>query len=69
MGLITREQLRDFFREGQGLETMVNDLLMDRVYERIEAIVTGNAPDLAALEAEEASEEVAALDEDETEEE
>lgn len=50
-----REQMREFFRQGQGLEMVSNDLIMDRVYERIEAIVTGNAPDLDALEAEEAA--------------
>ena len=47
-----REQMRDFFRQGQGLEMISNDMMMDKVYERIEAIVTGNAPDLDALEAE-----------------
>jgi trigger factor len=50
-----REQMREFFRQGQGLEMVTNDLIMDRVYERIEAIVTGNAPDLEALEAEKAA--------------
>ena len=50
-----REQMRDFFRQGQGLEMISNDLIMDKVYERIEAIVTGNAPDLDALEAEAAA--------------
>lgn len=47
-----RGQMRDFFRQGQGLEMISNDLIMDKVYERIAAIATGNAPDLEALEAE-----------------
>lgn len=46
-----KEQLREFFRQGPGLETISNDLLMRKLYERVEAIVTGNAPDLDALEA------------------
>lgn len=49
-----REQMREFFREGQGLEMVSNDLLMEKVYERIAAIVTGNAPDLDELAAESA---------------
>lgn len=47
-----REQMREFFRQGQGLEMIANDLLMDKVYERIAAIVSGNAPDLDALASE-----------------
>jgi trigger factor len=46
-----REQLRSLFRQGRNLEMMTNDILMDKVHDRIEAIVTGNAPDLAELEA------------------
>ncbi len=57
-----RQQLRDIFRQGPGLESIANDLMMDRVFERIEAIVTGNAPDLAALEAAEREADEAAGD-------
>jgi trigger factor len=46
-----RERLRSFFTEGQGLESMSNEILVEKTQERIEAVVTGNAPDLDALEA------------------
>lgn len=45
------EQVRDFFQSGEGLSMVANDLLMDKVYERISEIVTGSAPDLEALAA------------------
>lgn len=60
-----RDQLREFFLQGPGLETISNDLLMEKIYERVAAIVTGNAPDLDALEA--AAEADADLDETEEE--
>jgi trigger factor len=60
-----REQMRDFFAKGQGLEMLSSQLVMDKVHERINAIVTGNAPDLEALEAAEAEAEAAAIDEEE----
>jgi trigger factor len=46
-----RENLRNIFTQGQGLEMMSNDILLDKVYERMKEIITGNAPDLDALEA------------------
>lgn len=45
-----RDQMREFFRQPPGMEIISNDLIMEKVYERIEAIVTGHAPDLDALE-------------------
>jgi trigger factor len=45
-----QEQLRSAFTQSEGLETMTNDLLMEKVQERIEEIVSGNAPDLEALD-------------------
>jgi FKBP-type peptidyl-prolyl cis-trans isomerase (trigger factor) len=56
-----REQLRGLFRQGRNLEMMTNDILMDKVHDRIAAIVTGNAPDLAELEAAEQAAQEAAL--------
>jgi trigger factor len=47
-----RGQMRDFFRQGQGLEMLSSELVMNNVYERLEAIAIGEAPDLAALEEE-----------------
>lgn len=45
------DQLRSFFTQGEGLDMMTNEILMDKVQERVEDLVTGNAPDLAALKA------------------
>jgi FKBP-type peptidyl-prolyl cis-trans isomerase (trigger factor) len=45
-----RERLRPIFTEGEGLEALSNEILIEKVQERIEAIVTDNAPDLDALE-------------------
>lgn len=50
-----RDQMRDFFRQGQGLELIGSEVVMDLVHERIKAIVTGEAPDLEALEEEDES--------------
>ena len=47
-----REQMRDFFRQGQGLEMISSQVMMDLLHERVEAIVLGEAPDLEALEEE-----------------
>lgn len=47
-----RQQVRDYFERGEGRSLLSSELLMDKLYDRIEAIVTGNAPDLAELEAE-----------------
>lgn len=45
-----QEQLRNVLSQGQGLESMRNDILMEQIVDRIEAIITGNAPDLDELE-------------------
>ena len=45
-----RDRLRPIFTEGEGLQALSNEVLIEKVQERIEAIVTGNAPDLDALE-------------------
>jgi len=57
-----RERLRSFFTQGEGLESMSNEILMEKTQARIEAIVTGNAPDLSEAPAE--TEELAALEEE-----
>jgi trigger factor len=46
-----QQQLRDYFQKGEGLTMLANELLMDKIYERTNAIVTGSAPDLEALAA------------------
>ena len=52
-----RDQLRSVYTQGQGLQTISNDILMEKAQERIQAIVTGNAPDLEELEQEESADE------------
>ena len=44
--------MRDYFGQGPGLEMITSEILNEKVNDRIKAIVTGNAPDLDALEAE-----------------
>lgn len=46
--------MRDYYRSGPGFDMLSSEVLMDKAYERIEAVLLGNAPDLAELEAEEA---------------
>jgi trigger factor len=47
-----REQLRSIFMQGKSFETMQQNIIEEKIYERMKAIVTGNAPDLASLEEE-----------------
>ena len=51
----TQDQIRNIFTQGPGLEMVSNDILMEKIQDRVEAIVTGNAPDLEALEEDEPS--------------
>jgi trigger factor len=44
-----KEQLRSVYTQGEGLQSISNDIVMEKAQERIEAIVTGNAPDLEEL--------------------
>ena len=46
-----RDSLRNYYRSGQGLEQISGAVLSNKVYERIRAILRGDAPDLAALAA------------------
>jgi trigger factor len=57
--------MRDYYRSGPGFDMLSSEVLMEKAYDRMVAILSGEAPDLAELEAELA----AASDEaDETEE-
>lgn len=58
-----RDRLRSFFTQGEGLESMSNEVLVEKTQERIEAIVTGNAPDLEALDEADDADEPDVLDE------
>lgn len=44
--------MRDYYRSGPGFDMLSSEVLMEKAYERIEAVLTGSAPDLAELEAE-----------------
>ena len=46
-----RDSLRQYYRSGPGLEQISGAVLSNKVYERIRAILGGEAPDLAALAA------------------
>ena len=46
-----RQQMHDFYLTGQGFDMISSEVLSNKVYERMVAILSGNAPDLDALEA------------------
>jgi trigger factor len=48
-----RKQMHDFYLSGAGFDMISSQVLSEKVYERIVAILSGNAPDLEALAAEE----------------
>jgi len=47
-----QQGMRDFYRSGSAFDMLSSEVLMDKVLERIRAILTGNAPDLEALASE-----------------
>ena len=47
-----QDAMRSYFQNPEGAEVLANQLLLDKVYERIRAIASGNAPELEAPEAE-----------------
>ena len=48
-----RQQMHDFYLTGPGFDMISSEVLSNKVYERMVAILSGNAPDLDALEEEE----------------
>lgn len=46
-----KESIGNYYRSGYGFEMVSSEILMDKVHERIQAVYTGTAPDLAELEA------------------
>lgn len=48
-----KDSMRQYFRSEQGFDAISSTILRDKVYERWVAILSGNAPDLAELEAQE----------------
>lgn len=43
------DYLLEFLTTGRGAESVINEVLLDKVQDRFEAILSGNAPDLAEL--------------------
>ena len=46
-----KDSLRNYYRSGQGFEAISGEVLSNKVYDRIRAILGGEAPDLAELAA------------------
>ena len=44
-----RQQMHDFYLSGSGFDMISSEVLSDKVYERIVAILSGSPPDLDAL--------------------
>ncbi|MCA9917675.1 MAG: trigger factor [Anaerolineales bacterium] len=55
------EGMRDYYKSGPGFDMLSSEVLMEKTYERIEAVLTGNAPDLTEEEVEEAAVEAEAI--------
>jgi trigger factor len=45
-----RGYMQEYFMRGRGRELLMNEILVDKIQTRMDAILTGNAPDLSALE-------------------
>jgi trigger factor len=43
-----QENMRNYYRNGYGFDMISSEILMDKAHERIQLILTGNAPDLDA---------------------
>jgi trigger factor len=54
---ILRQHMRELFASEEGMQYLGGDIMMAKVKDRIQAILSGNAPDLDALESEESDEE------------
>ena len=59
-----QKSMRNYYRGGHGFDMISSEILMDKAHERIAAILSGNAPDLDALE-DETNVSQAATDEEE----
>lgn len=46
-----KDSMRNYYHSGRGFETISSEVLSDKVYERIKEVLSGTAPDLAALAA------------------
>jgi trigger factor len=46
-----KDSLRQYYRSGQGFEAISGEVLSNKVYDRVRAVLSGEAPDLAELAA------------------
>lgn len=46
-----KDSLRTYYRSGQGFEAISGEVLSNKVYDRVRAVLSGDAPDLAELAA------------------
>jgi FKBP-type peptidyl-prolyl cis-trans isomerase (trigger factor) len=53
-----RDSMRNFYLSGSGFDMISSEVLSDQVYDRVKAIYSGTAPDLAELEEAERAEDV-----------
>jgi trigger factor len=49
-----QESMKNFYKQGYGLEMVSSEIIMNKVADRIKAILRGEAPDLSAIEEAEA---------------
>ncbi len=59
-----KESMRSYFQSGYGFDMISSEVIMDKAYERMTAVLTGNAPDLEALAAAEEAAKLEAAEEE-----
>ncbi|MBK6325413.1 MAG: hypothetical protein IPF56_05635 [Chloroflexi bacterium] len=50
-----RNSMREYYQQGYAFEMISSEVLIDKAYDRIKAILAGEAPDLASLEIDDAA--------------
>ena len=50
-----RNSMREYYQQGYAFEMISSEVLMDKAYDRIKAVLAGEAPDLASLEIDDAA--------------
>jgi len=50
-----RDSMRQYFQSGYAFDMISSEVLMDKAYERMKAVLSGDAPDLASLEVDNAT--------------
>ncbi len=52
-----RDNMRNYYKQGQSFNMLSSEILVDKAYGRMKAVLSGNAPDLAELESEASTDE------------